>query len=179
MTRAFSPTCFLLAACAGLSSAAGAAQPSIGVDGCETLASIVYREVTEASLGHCPGTYGQCFYAGGDETVLCNRTTYSATAAFSAALRQANIFVTWGFHSGYRGDYCLSQSLWLCQPTSDPAMPPLSEEDLSFVLRSWEAVYDSIAARMSLHPGSDVSRFQGDELVKSIRRSIAGKPLRE
>ena len=179
MTRTILPICVVIAACVGLSCAAGAPQSSIGVDGCDMLASIVYTEVAEATLGSCTGPYGELPYPGRNETTLCSQTTYRATAAFSSALRQANIFVTWGFHSGYTGGYCLSQSLSLCYPTGDPAMPPLSEDDWSFVVRSWEAVHDSIAARMSLRPRSDVSRFQGDELVRSIRRSIARNPLRE
>lgn len=178
MTRTFLPTHLLLVASAGFFFVADARPLSIGVDGCEALASIVYDEVTGARIGSCAGPRGGPLYSGENATVVCNHTMYSATAAFSSALRRLNILVTWGFHSGYNGDYCLGQSLSECYPTRDPAMPPLSREDLSFVRRSWEAVHDSIVARMSLHPGSDVSRFQVYELVRSIRRSIAGQPSR-
>ena len=179
MTRTFSPPHVLLAASVWLFSVADAWSSPIGVDGCEALASIVYDEVTGARLGFCAGPRGEPFYSGESATTHCNQTTYSATAAFSSALRHANIVVSWGFHSGYNGDYCLSQSLSQCDPTGDPAMPPLSREDFSFVMRSWEAVHDAIMARMSLHPGSDVSRFRAYELALSIRRSLAGQPSRE
>jgi hypothetical protein len=39
-------------------------------------------------------------------------------------------------------------------------------------MRGWQAVYDAIATRMSPYAGSDVLRFQDDELARSIRRTI-------
>ena len=88
------------------------------------------------------------------------------------ALRQSNIYVTWGFHTGYSGDYCLSHFLSQCYPTRDPAMPPLTREERSFVMRSWQAVRDSVYYRMAQYPGSDVARFGNHELRRSIRRSM-------
>lgn len=162
----------LLTATAGLSAPAYAQQSLIGIDGCAILASVVYTEVTEARLGYSSGPYGAWLYSGRNEVTLCNQTARSTTSAFTSALRKANIYVTWGLHTGYSGDYCLSHFLSQCYPTGDPAMPPLSETDRSFVTRSWQAVYDSIARQMSMYPGSDASRFHGPELGRSIRRSI-------
>lgn len=155
-----------------LPTSARAQQPLTGVDGCAILASVVYTEVTEARLGYYSGPSGDPFFSGQYETTLCDETAHSVTRAFTAALRQANIDVTWGFHVGYSGDYCPGHVLSQCFPTGDPAMPPLSERDRSFVMRSWEAVYDSVSGQMSLYPGSNVSRFQGSELGRSIRRLI-------
>ncbi len=164
-------------AIAGLSVPAHAQQPLIGIDGCAILASVVYTEVTEARLGYSVGPHGAWLYTGRNELTLCNQTARSTTSSFTAALRQANIYVTWGLHTGYSGDYCLSHFLSQCYPTGDPAMPPLSKADRSFVMRSWQAVYDSISGRMSMHPGSDVSRFHGSQLGQSIRRSITASNI--
>ena len=170
-------TCVLLAVAACWSAPVRAQQPPDGVDGCAVLASVVHAEVTRARIGHSMEPNGDLLSSGRSEMTLCNQTARSATRAFASALRQAKVFVTWGFHTGYSGDYCLSQFLLQCYPTGDPAMPPLSTEDRAFVMRIWQAVHDSIAPRMSLHPGSDVSRFQGNELALSIRRSIAANRI--
>ena len=146
--------------------------PPVAVDGCEILASVVYMEVTGARFGY-PGRPGDDVPdARRDGMFLCNRTTDAATRAFTAALQHADIFVTWGYHVGYSGDYCLSHVLSECYPTGDRAMPPLSREDRLFVMRSWQAVYGAIANQMLLYPGSNVSRFQGRELGRTIRHSI-------
>ncbi len=175
--RTFTVTYILLAAAISWSAPVHAQQPLIGIDGCAILASVVYTEVIEARQGYSTGLNSDLLSSGRGEITLCNQTARNTTRAFASALRQTNVFVTWGFHTGYSGDYCLSHFLSQCYPTGDPAMPPLSEEDHSFVLRSWRAVHDSIATRMSLYPGSDVSRFRGDELARSIKRSIAARRI--
>lgn len=176
-TRTFTVTYILLATAISWSAPIRAQQPLIGIDGCAILASVVYTEVTKARLGYSTGPNSDPLSSGRGEITLCNQTARNATRAFASALRQANVFITWGFHTGYGGDYCLSHFLSQCYPTADPAMPSLSKEDRSFVMRSWRAVHDSIATRMSLYPGSDVSRFRGDELARSIKRSIAARRI--
>ena len=158
---------------AALSASARAQQRPGGVDGCMTLASVVYSEVSRARLDYFAGAFGELLYSGRNETSLCNDTARSVTRAVTSALRDANIFVTWGGHTGYNRDHCLSHVLAQCYPTADPAMPPLSTPERLLIMRSWRAVYDSVAAEMSLYPGSNVSRFRGQELARSIRRSIA------
>jgi len=108
--------------------------------------------------------------------MLCNEAARSVTRAFASALRTANIHVTWGFHAGYAGDYCLSHFLSQCYPRGNPAMPPLTKSEWSFVTRSWQAVHDSVRYRMTHYPGSDVARFQADALGRSIRRSVLAHP---
>lgn len=168
-------------ACAGLvllagivsSGTARAQNLVVGVDGCAILASIVFTEVTEARLGFSAGSPRDLLYAGRNEITVCNEATRSVTGAFAAALRQANVYVTWGFHTGYRGDYCLSHFLSQCYPTGDPAMPPMDKTERSFVTRSWRAVLDSVYYRMAPYPGGDVVRFEVDDLGLGIRRIIA------
>ncbi len=170
--RTFAVMCFQLAAGLAGPAVARADNPAIGVDGCAILASVVFTEVTEARLGFSLDYDSDLLYAGRNEITLCNDATRSVTGAFKAALRQSNIYVTWGFHTGYGGDYCLSHFLSQCYPTRDPAMPPMTTDERSFVMRSWQAVRDSVHYRMAHYPGSDVARFEDRDLRRSIRRTM-------
>jgi hypothetical protein len=58
-------------------------------------------------------------------------------------------------------------------------MPPLETMERSFIMRSWEAVQDSVHYRMASYPGNDVARFEVDELARSIRRSIASRSVED
>ena len=162
----------LVGTCITWSAEASAQHALIGVDGCAILASVVYTEVAQARLGYSPGSGANLLYTGRDEIALCNQSARSVTHAFSAALRTTNIHVTWGFHTGYSGDYCLSHFLSRCYPRGNPAMPPLSKSERSFVMHSWQAVHDSVQSHMTQYAGSDVVRFQAGELRQSIRRSV-------
>ena len=170
--RTFTVVYFTVAAAFVWPGTARAEGPLTGVDGCAILASLVYTEVTEARLGFSSRYGTDPLYAGRNEITLCNQATRSVTSAYSAALRQSNIFVTWGFHTGYGGDYCLSHFLSQCYPSGNPAMPPLGEDERSFLARSWQAVRDSVHFRMAHYPGGDVVRFRDHDLRQSIRRSI-------
>lgn len=172
LTRTALIICCLLLASRGWPAAARAQSAFIALDGCAILASVIYTEVTQARQGYPSAPGGNPLHAGRDEIRLCHQATRSVTRAFTAALQQSNLHVTWGFHSGYSGDYCLSQFLSECYPSGSPAMPPLGQEDRSFVTRSWHAVQDAVQGSMALRPGSDVARFSGAELGRSIRRSL-------
>jgi hypothetical protein len=172
LIRTISCVFILLAASMPLTAPASPQQALVGVDGCAILASVVYTEVTQARLGYSSGPGADLLYAGQDEITLCNQSTRSVTRAFTSALRHTNIHVTWGFHTGYSGDYCLSHFLSQCYPRGNPAMPSLSKSERSFVIRSWQAVHDSVQYRMAQYPGRDVARFQADELGRSIRRLV-------
>ena len=171
-TRMISFTGMLVLAGMMGSAPATAQQALVGVDGCAILASVVYTEVTQARLGYSSGSSADLLYAGHNEITLCNQSTRSVTRAFSAALRGMNVHVTWGFHTGYSGDYCLSHFLSQCYPRGNPAMPDLRKSEQSFVMHSWRAVHDAVQSRMAHYPGSDVARFEASDLGRSIRRSV-------
>ena len=176
-TRTIVVVCILQVACLCWAALARAQVPLIGVDGCAILASVVYTEVTEARLGFSSAAGGNPLYAGRNEITLCNQTTRSVTRAFAAALRQSNLYVTWGGHAGYSGDYCLSHFLSQCYPSRDPAMPAWSKNEQTFVTRSWQVVQSSVQHHMLGRPGSDVARFNASELGGSIRRSMLGHSI--
>jgi hypothetical protein len=154
---------------------ATAQEPIIGVDGCAILAMLVYTEVTEAGL-HGARAPGTPVYPGPDEITICNQTTRSVTSAFTASLRQLNIYVSWGYHPGYNGDYCQSHYLSQCYPDRNPYMPPLGVEDIAFVATSWNAVRGAVKHTMATTPGTDVSRFGRESLGHSIRFGLAVRP---
>ena len=163
----------LLAATLGSPVQAQTRQPPVGNDGCAILASVVYAAVIEARPGYPAGPGGEPFYSARSEAAVCSQTAHSVTSAFTSALRKINIHVTWGLHAGSGSDHCPGHFLSRCYPMGDPTMPPLSRRDESFVAWSWQAIYDSIAPRMSPYHLSDVSRFRGDELARSIWRTVA------
>lgn len=151
---------------------ASAQQPIVGADGCAILAMLVYTEVTEAGL-HGTRAPGSPAYPGPDEITICSQTTRSVTAAFTASLRQLNIYVSWGYHPGYNGDYCQSHYLSQCYPDRDPFMPPLSGDEAAFIAASWNAVHRAVNRTMAATPGTDVSRFGRESLGRSIRFGLA------
>lgn len=151
---------------------ARAQQPVVGVDGCAILAMLVYTEVTGAGfrVGREPGSL---VYPGPDEITICNQTARTVTAAFASSLRQMNIYVGWGYHSGSSGDYCLSHFLSQCYPDRDPYMPQLSAAERAFIATSWNAVFGSVSRTMTTAPGADVSRFDRAGLSRSIKNRFA------
>jgi len=151
---------------------ARAEQPVVGIDGCAILAMLVYTEVTEAGF-HGARAPGDPVYPGPDEITICNQTARSVTGAFTASLRQLNIHVSWGYHPGYNGDYCLSHYLSQCYPDRDPHMPPLTAAERKFIATSWSAISGAVSRTMATAPGADVSRFDRTGLSVSIKSRLA------
>ena len=150
--------------------AAPAQEPVVGVDGCAILAVLVYSEVTREGFGG-PGQPG--VWPGPGEVTICNEATRRVTMAFTSALRQMNIFVSWGEHPGDTGDYCLSHDLAQCYPNRSPFMPPFSDTQAAFVAGSWEAVKRAVAADMRSGTVGDVVRFERASLERRLRLALA------
>ena len=68
---------------------------------------------------------------------------------------------------------CFLLPVGLGCPAGNPAMPPVGTDERSVVMRSWRAVQRAVQDNMALNPGSDVVRFNGAELGRSIRWSMA------
>lgn len=149
------------------------AQPPLaGVDGCAILAMLVYTEVTETGR-HGVRVPGDPAYPGPDEITICNQTSRSVTGAFTASLRQMNIYVSWGHRTGFSGDHCLSHYLSQCYPDRNPYMPALSASDRIFIATSWSAISGAVNGAMAASPGSDVSRFDPARLRRSMQSRLA------
>lgn len=155
---------------AALPGEAAAQDPIVGVDGCAILAVLVYTEVTREGLGAGPGQAGA--WPGPTEVTICNETTRRVTMAFSSALQQMNIFVSWGRHPGDSGDYCLSHDLSQCYPDRNPYMPPFSDTQAAFVTSSWDAVKRAVAADLQTGNVVDVVRFERTSLERRLRLEL-------
>lgn len=155
----------------GLPRDAAAQDPVIGVDGCAILAILVYTEVTHAGLQGGAGELGTWPRPG--EITICNQTARRITTAYSSALRQMNIYVSWGNPPMDSGDYCLSHDLDQCYPDRNPYMPPLSATDRAFVAESWAAVTRAVSANMQAGAFSDVVRFERKTLQRQLRFTLA------
>jgi len=151
---------------------ARAQRPIVGVDGCAVLAMLVFTEVTEAGF-RVGRESGSLAYPGPDEITICNQTARTVTAAFAFSLRQMNIYVAWGYHSGSSGDYCLSHFLSQCYPDRDPHMPQLNAAERAFIAASWNAIFGAVSRTMTTAPGADVSRFDRAGLSGSIKNRFA------
>jgi hypothetical protein len=133
---------------------------------------LVYAEVIEARSRSSLAP-GDPVFLGPGEITICNQTTRAVTAAFTSSLRKMNIYVSWGYHPGYSGDYCLSHYLSQCYPDRDPHMPPLSAADRKFIAASWSAVSGAVNRTMATEPGTDVSRFDRAGLSFGIKSRLA------
>jgi len=153
-------------------SSARAQQMVVGVDGCDILEMLVYTEVIEAGLRRSR-PFGDPVYPGPGEVTNCSQTTRSVTAAFTAALRDMNIYVAWGLHRGNGGDYCLSHFLSQCYPNHNPYMPPPSTTERQFVTDSWSAISGAVRSTMATASGVDVSRFDQARLRFGIKSRLA------
>jgi len=176
--RKFTSRCLALLACLISVHAAVAGQPTIGSDGCSALAAIVYSAVLDSGDRGSRGPDSPTLFAGLGTVAVCDTATRSVTRAFTAALRQQNIYVSWGYRSGVSGDYCLSHFLSQCYPDGDPRLPPLGAGDAWYVASRWYAISDAMQQVMRVVSGNDSARFDRLQLSQSMRRAIAATEIR-
>jgi len=176
--RKFMSHCLLLLACMASGQAAGAGPSQSGGDGCAALAAVVYSELLDSAMQVGSGAGATTLRASPGTVAICDAATRSVTRAFAAALRQQNIYVSWGYRSGVSGDYCLSHFLSQCYPGGDPRLPPMSSGDASYVASRWLAVSDSIQQAMRVDGAGDTVRFERLQLSQNIRRAIAATEFR-
>jgi len=176
--RKYMSLCLLLPACMASVQGAGAEQSHTGGDGCAVLASIVYSALLDSAMQGGGGPGATTLRASPGTVAVCDAATRSVTRAFAAALRQQNIYVSWGYRSGVSGDYCLSHFLSQCYPGGDPRLPPISPGDAAYVAGRWLAVSESVQQATRVDAASDTVRFERLQLSRSIRRAIAATDFR-
>lgn len=155
-----------------VTSSARAQQSAVGVDGCAVLAMLVYAEMTEAGFRSSRQPDNPVSPGTGNVTI-CSQTTRTVTAAFTAAMREMNVYVAWGLHRGTGGDYCRSHFLSQCYPDRNPHMPLPSAAKRRFVVDSWSAISGAVRSTMATAPGADISRFDQARLRSSIKSRLA------
>ena len=167
---------FLLIAVVGitLAPATSIAQPATGnVDGCTILAELVYAQVVGSGLSG-PGRYAAVPEAlGRDEMTVCHETTRVTSKAFTAALAQMNIYISWNDGPGDSGDYCASHYLSQCYPDRDPLDTFATMAESVFLHDTWRAVQHTVGRRMPSRFASDTARFSAGEIRRALRDSMA------
>jgi hypothetical protein len=142
-----------------------------GHDGCASLALLVRTELG-AAIGH-RNTHGDAQALQQDEISICRQTTRTVTAAFTASVRQRDIFVSWEAQPGGSSDYCPGLDLSQCYPTQSPNMPQPGDAQTGLVAKAWHSVRRAVNETLQPAPGSDVSRFEHSALRHDLRLSLA------
>ncbi len=157
-----------------LARAASIAQPATGdADGCTILAELVYTQVVGSGLSG-PGRFAAVPETlGRDEMTVCHETTRVTSKAFTAALVQMNIYLTWNEDPGDSGDYCASYYLSQCSPDRDPFDTFATMAESVFVHDTWRAVQHTVGQRMPTRFASDTARFSAGGIRRSLQDSLA------
>ncbi len=157
-----------------LARAASIAQPATGdADGCTILAELVYTQVVGSGLSG-PGRFAAVPETlGRDEMTVCHETTRVTSKAFTAALVQMNIYLTWNEDPGDSGDYCASHYLSQCSPDRDPFDTFATMAESVFVHDTWRAVQHTVGQRMPTRFASDTARFSAGGIRRSLQDSLA------
>lgn len=164
--------------CLSLLSASADAAPLKVVDiGCDRLRdTIVAQLVAFSNAADGPAMLLDAKGSGEnpDPPDYCLDTTAAATAAFSAAMHEAGIPVTWGLQTSRSGDYCLSHYLEQCYPRQEHGGAATASQ-LSFVHDAWRAVRNSVSAVMPYGAASDIAVFEMRALAGSMERRLRSK----
>ncbi len=150
---------------------AHAQTPVTVANGCTVLTEVVLAELLMHGWNGSHGTGVRTGTVGQADIRICNQTTRTTSAAFSAALERMNIFVSWESDPGRSGDFCRGGNLTRCFPDRHPLVPENGSWNSMFVNDAWRAVKRAIATTVPF--GADISRFDKLALRLALRRSIA------
>ncbi len=172
--RNFASFLLIVVTSIALAPATSIAQPATGdADGCTILAELVYAQVVGSGLSG-PGRFAAVPVAlGRDEMTVCHETTRVTSKAFTAALVQLNIYVSWNDYPGDSGDYCASHYLSQCSPDRDPLDTFATMAESVFVHDTWRAVQHTVGQRMPSRFASDTARFSVGGIRRSLQDSLA------
>ncbi len=172
--RNFASFLLIVVASIALAPTASPVQPApFGTNGCAILAELVYAQVVGSGLSG-PGRFAAVPVAlGRDEMTVCHETPRVTSKAFTAALVQMNIYVTWNDYPGDSGDYCASHYLSQCSPDRDPLDTFATMAESVFVHDTWRAVQHTVGQRMPSRFASDTARFSVGGIRRSLQDSLA------
>ena len=157
-----------------LAPATSFAQSATGnADGCTILAELVYTQVVSSGLSGPGGFAAVPETLSRDEMTVCHETTRVTSEAFTAALVQMNIYVTWSGYPGSSGDYCYSHYLSQCYPERDPLDAFATMAESVFLRDTWRAVQNTVGQKITNRFASDTARFNAGEIRRSLHDSLA------
>lgn len=137
-------------------------------DGCAVLAQLIYEEVTADAWNGSVGGGQLARRPRETRIAICNDTTRTVTAAYSAAMTSIGSEVRWRIVPGEPGDPCLGGFLHLCYPDR---FPPGGKTE-------WQAVSDAVQQAMPNGAASDQSVFSSAAMRLAIRSALATDGLR-
>ncbi len=136
----------------------------IAIDGCAKLARVIYSEVSTAAL-YGPSRSGPwTINLGKSDLEVCEHTAKTVTRAFTSAIRNAGLPVSWGISGNRNGDYCLSGFISQCYPDRDRLRYSSIGYGTDFVARSWSVVSQAVMREMYNPFSSDEVRFRDEDL---------------
>lgn len=136
----------------------------IAIDGCAKLARVIYSEVSTAAL-YGPSRSGPwTINLGQGDLEVCEHTAKTVTRAFTSAMRNAGLAVSWGPDSNRNGDYCWSGFISQCYPDRDRLGYASTGSGADFVARSWAVVSQAVMREMYNPFSSDEVRFRDEDL---------------
>jgi len=157
-----------------LAVSAGAAPLDVGDTGCDRLSDTIAAQLVAFSNAveepvMYRDTRGRAEIP--DPPDYCMDTAAATTAAFSAAMHEAGVPVTWGLQTSRSGDYCLSHYLEQCYPRQELGGTATASQ-LGFVHDAWRAVQKSVSDVMPYGVTSDIAVFETHALAVSMQRQL-------
>ncbi len=142
----------------------------VALTGCALLRELVVTEVLEAGLFRVGvATRADEWPA---DLHTCDRTAYTVSEAFSAAMAEMYVFLAWGGRAGIDRVHCESTRLTLCVPQRHPAFPHASDWPGSFVVDAWYAVNVALTDNLPSDDVTGIARFTESSLRPSLRHAL-------
>jgi len=150
-------------------------------DGCDVLKekvrTNVYASATEVSTDNPARGIDPTRRAGAVGSTLsgtqnCINTAEATTGAFSEALADLGMPVSWTGSPMNPGDYCLSHDLRQCFPSQHPFSPSLPPDHVAFIYDAWTGVRKGVTSQMPLGTAAGVSQFTPESLDATLAASL-------
>lgn len=144
-------------------------------DGCAVLGQLVTSQIDALSPGMPSGLPADRLWdtiAAPDAPGYCASTAATVSRAFSGAMLNAGIAVSWVAGPFVPIDYCLDHYLPRCYPIVASPGNSVTARELSFVHDTWKAVSRSVTGAMPYGVGSDMAVFDRQALRSSLASSL-------
>ena len=144
----------------------------VSIDGCASLARVIYTEVA-AAVAYGPGRSGPWrIELGQGDILVCTHVARTVSRAFTSAIKATGIKVKWHREFDDSGDYCRGSFLSHCSPLRLSSSNRPSEFDDVFVQQSWQLVSRAVMNEMYNASSSDEVRFRDSDLKLRLGLSL-------